>query len=168
MVVRRRRCPALPGPVSVRLPRPSRHAVGFRLPDLALLLLDDPTAQQRAILGAIHYSTNRAQLHTDETVLPRRRRARASWNYLVSPDRGHVVVSYDVSRPMHINADRRFLPNCTPNHRSSPIWLRHNGARSTGCSMRQASSTAAGFSKSAPGKASCASARPAVGPTCAR
>ncbi len=78
-------------------------------PDQALLLLDDPTPWERAVLGAIPYSTNRAQLHTDESVLPRRRRARASWNYLVTPGTDQVVVSYDVSRLMRLDTNRRYL-----------------------------------------------------------
>lgn len=78
-------------------------------PDQALLLLDNPSSWERAVLGAIPYSTNRAQLHTDTSVLPRHRRARASWNYLVTPGRDQVVVSYDVSRLMRLNARRRYL-----------------------------------------------------------
>jgi predicted NAD/FAD-binding protein len=78
-------------------------------PDQALLLLDDPTPAERAVLGAMPYSTNRAQLHTDSSVLPRHRGARASWNYLVTPGRDHVVVSYDISRLMRLTGDRRFL-----------------------------------------------------------
>ncbi len=78
-------------------------------PDQALALLDEPTAAERTVLGAIPYSTNHAQLHTDESVLPRNARARASWNYLLSPDRDNVLVSYDVTRLMRIQGDRRFL-----------------------------------------------------------
>ena len=78
-------------------------------PDQALLLLDDPTPSERAVLGAIPYSTNRAQLHTDESVLPRHRRARASWNYLVTPGGDQVVVSYDISRLMRINSQSPVL-----------------------------------------------------------
>ena len=78
-------------------------------PAQALLLLDDAAPQERVVLGAIGYSTNRAQLHTDESVLPRHRRARASWNYLVTPGEGPVVVSYDVSRLMRLDAKRRYL-----------------------------------------------------------
>jgi uncharacterized protein len=78
-------------------------------PDQALLLLDDPNPWERAVLGAIPYSTNRAQLHTDESVLPRHRSARASWNYLVTPETDHVVVSYDISRLMRIDGHRRYL-----------------------------------------------------------
>jgi uncharacterized protein len=78
-------------------------------PDQALLLLDAPNAWERHVLGSISYSTNRAQLHTDESVLPRHRRARASWNYLVTPETDHVVVSYDVSRLMRLAGSRRYL-----------------------------------------------------------
>ncbi|WP_253869658.1 NAD(P)/FAD-dependent oxidoreductase [Mycobacterium sp. 1164966.3] len=78
-------------------------------PGQALLLLDKPNAWERYVLGSIPYSTNRAQLHTDESVLPRRPRARASWNYLVTPDSDHVVVSYDVSRLMRLPGTRRYL-----------------------------------------------------------
>jgi predicted NAD/FAD-binding protein len=89
-------------------------------PDQALLLLDDATRWERAVLGAIPYSTNRAQLHTDESVLPRRRRARASWNYLVTPGKDHVVVSYDVSRLMRINGNRRYLVTLGGHDRVDP------------------------------------------------
>ncbi len=78
-------------------------------PDQALLLLNDPTPWERAVLGAIPYSTNRAQLHTDESVLPRHRRARASWNCLVTPGKDHVVVTYDASRLMRLDGNRRYL-----------------------------------------------------------
>ncbi len=90
-------------------PRPFDAAVIAVHPDQALLLLDEPTAWERAVLGAIPYSHNRAQLHTDESVLPRRGRARASWNYLVTPGHEQVVVSYDISRLMRLNGTRRFL-----------------------------------------------------------
>lgn len=61
-------------------------------PDQALRLFDQPTAQQRAVLSSIPYSTNQAQLHTDESVLPRHPRARASWNYLIPPRSGPVLI----------------------------------------------------------------------------
>ncbi len=49
--------------------------------DQALALLDDPTDDERSVLGAIGYHRNRAVLHTDTTALPQRRRAWAAWNY---------------------------------------------------------------------------------------
>ena len=78
-------------------PRLFDAAVIATHPDQALLMLAEPTSAERAVLGAIGYSTNHAQLHTDESVLPKHRRARASWNYLATPDDGQVLVTYDVT-----------------------------------------------------------------------
>lgn len=49
--------------------------------DQSLALLAEPSAAERAVLGAIRYQANRAVLHTDASVLPRQRRAWAAWNY---------------------------------------------------------------------------------------
>jgi predicted NAD/FAD-binding protein len=48
--------------------------------DQALALLADASEEERSVLGAIRYQPNRAVLHTDASVLPRRRRAWAAWN----------------------------------------------------------------------------------------
>ena len=84
-------------------------------PDQALAMLAEPTRAQREVLGAIGYSANTAQLHTDSSLLPRAPRARASWNYLRRPEAlrgGAVTVTYDLTRLMRlpVPADgRRFL-----------------------------------------------------------
>lgn len=57
------------------------HVVLATHSDQALHLLGDPSDAERAILGAIRYQPNRATLHTDARLLPRNRRAWASWNY---------------------------------------------------------------------------------------
>ena len=49
--------------------------------DQALRLLAQPSAAERRVLGAIRYQPNRAVLHTDTRVMPRRRAAWAAWNY---------------------------------------------------------------------------------------
>jgi predicted NAD/FAD-binding protein len=59
------------------------HVVLATHPDQALALLVDPTPLERAVLGAIPYSTARTLLHTDSRLLPTARGARASWNYTV-------------------------------------------------------------------------------------
>jgi predicted NAD/FAD-binding protein len=70
--------------------------------DDALALLARPTAAERAVLGAFPYSRNTTQLHHDTSVLPRRPRARASWNYLkpacATAADAPVLVSYDMNR----------------------------------------------------------------------
>lgn len=49
--------------------------------DQALAMLEDPSALECELLGAFPYQPNTAVLHTDPGVLPRRRLARAAWNY---------------------------------------------------------------------------------------
>ncbi|MFG6467928.1 NAD(P)/FAD-dependent oxidoreductase [Roseateles sp. BYS87W] len=49
--------------------------------DQSLALLQDASALERTLLGAIAYQPNQAVLHTDARLLPRRRRAWAAWNY---------------------------------------------------------------------------------------
>lgn len=49
--------------------------------DQALRLLGKPSAEEQAVLGAIGYQSNRAVLHTDTRVMPRRPTAWAAWNY---------------------------------------------------------------------------------------
>ena len=82
-------------------------------PHQALAMLAEATALQREVLGAIPYSTNVAQLHTDESVLPRTTGARASWNYWRRPagDGGTgVLVTYDLTRLQRLDVpDVRFL-----------------------------------------------------------
>ena len=45
--------------------------------DQALRLLADATVEEKEVLGAFEYSRNEAWLHTDASILPSRRRARA-------------------------------------------------------------------------------------------
>ena len=49
--------------------------------DQALALLADASGLERQTLSAIPYQANHAVLHTDASVLPRRKKAWAAWNY---------------------------------------------------------------------------------------
>ena len=50
--------------------------------DAALALLDDPTAEEQRLLSAFRYSRNLTVLHTDASLMPRRKRAWTSWNHI--------------------------------------------------------------------------------------
>jgi predicted NAD/FAD-binding protein len=65
--------------------------------DQALALLSHPTAAERRILKALPYQPNRAVLHTDRRLLPRRESVWSAWNYIAGAERvdGRAVgVSY--------------------------------------------------------------------------
>jgi len=66
--------------------------------DQALALLGAPTRAEDEVLGAIKYQANEAILHTDERVMPKRRKAWAAWNYHIpsNPER-HVAVTYNMN-----------------------------------------------------------------------
>ncbi len=49
--------------------------------DQSLALLKNPTGEQQHLLSPFRYQRNEALLHTDSSVMPRRRRAWASWNF---------------------------------------------------------------------------------------
>jgi hypothetical protein len=68
--------------------------------DEALAVLADASVAERALLGAFRYSRNVAVLHTDESLMPRRRGVWASWNYIGGSDgaRERVCVTYWMNR----------------------------------------------------------------------
>ncbi|MEZ4387739.1 MAG: FAD-dependent oxidoreductase [Candidatus Krumholzibacteriia bacterium] len=78
--------------------------------DQALAILAAPTAHEVEVLGAFPYTANRTVLHSDPRVMPRRRRAWASWNYRRSTagDR-HVVVTYHQNRLQRLPTRRPYL-----------------------------------------------------------
>jgi predicted NAD/FAD-binding protein len=66
--------------------------------DQTLRMLEDADDQEREILGKFAYQPNAVTLHTDQRVLPKRRRAWAAWNYLVpAQERGSVALSYNMN-----------------------------------------------------------------------
>ncbi|WP_318494619.1 NAD(P)/FAD-dependent oxidoreductase [Photobacterium leiognathi] len=55
--------------------------------DQALAMLSDATSEEAYVLSDIHYQENEVVLHTDTSLLPKRRMAWASWNYSLPKDR---------------------------------------------------------------------------------
>lgn len=100
--------------------RPFDGAVVAVHPDQALALLTEPSTLERAVLGAIPYSTNHAQLHSDDSLLPRRHGARASWNYLRDGRSDTVLVTYDIGRLMRLDAPKPFLVTLGGRNRVDP------------------------------------------------
>jgi predicted NAD/FAD-binding protein len=74
------------------------HVILATHSDQALALLADPTEMERDILSALPYQENAAILHTDASLLPRRRRAWASWNYhRLRKEQESVAVTYNLN-----------------------------------------------------------------------
>ena len=86
--------------------------------DQALALLDDADAAEREVLGAIRYQRNRAVLHTDRAVLPRRPRAWAAWNYeraaTASREEAGVCLHYLLNRLQPLPWKRPVIVSLNP------------------------------------------------------
>lgn len=85
--------------------------------DEALALLDEPTAEQRRLLGAFRYQENQAILHRDPALMPRRRAAWSSWNYLTRKgrdDNRDVCVTYWMNKLQPLTTDRNYFVTLNP------------------------------------------------------
>jgi len=85
------------------------HAIVAAHGDQALRMLADPSEAERDVLGAFAYQPNDTVLHTDERVMPRRRRAWGAWNYhIVDGGRGRAALTYNMNILQSLAAKRQF------------------------------------------------------------
>jgi uncharacterized protein len=101
------------------------HVVIASHSDQAMAMLSDIDQRERAILGAIGYAPNTVFLHRDIRLMPKRRRAWASWNFLRWQREGmaqnDVAVTYwmnrlqgiDESKPLFVSLNPPFDPDPT-------------------------------------------------------
>jgi predicted NAD/FAD-binding protein len=90
--------------------------------DQTLALLGDPDDAERAVLGAIPYRGNRVVLHTDESRLPRLRRAWAAWNVRLPAAPGPLPeLTYWMNRLQRLDSRRTYAVTLNP-------WQRPAGA----------------------------------------
>jgi hypothetical protein len=94
------------------------HIVIAAHSDQALAMLSDPSEQERAILGGIRYAPNIVYLHRDIRLMPKRRRAWASWNFLRWQREGttvnDVAVTYWMNELQGIDDDKPLFVSLNP------------------------------------------------------
>jgi predicted NAD/FAD-binding protein len=90
--------------------------------DQALAILGDgATKLERETLSAFPYQRNVAVLHTDESVLPKVRRAWASWNFrLKDDDECPASVTYNMNILQGIHSQRTFCVTLNDEERIAP------------------------------------------------
>ena len=75
----------------------------------SLAMLDAPTKEEVEILSAIKYQKNDALLHYDDSILPKRKNAWSSWNYLLDEDQSKAVaLTYNMNILQNLKSDRTF------------------------------------------------------------
>ena len=89
------------------------------LSDQALAMLADPSEAERSLLAAVPYQENDVVLHTDERLLPKRRKAWAGWNYRIPVEpQQRVAVTYCMN----------LLQNLPPDAPTFCVTLNHTNA----------------------------------------
>ena len=78
--------------------------------DQALAMLRDASPLEREVLGAIPYQHNDVVLHTDTSLLPRRRLAWSAWNYhRLAGDNAAVAVTYNMNLLQGLSTQQTYL-----------------------------------------------------------
>ena len=89
--------------------------------DTALRMLRDPSDAERDVLSAMPYQDNEVVLHTDTRLMPRNRRAWASWNYYLPRTLGaHATLTYDMNRLQGLQSQERYLVTLNDTARIEP------------------------------------------------
>lgn len=80
--------------------------------DQAMKMLDDSSVEERTVLGDMAYQANEVVLHTDTSLLPKRKAAWASWNYLLEGKKGDhqklPSLTYNMNILQHLNSEHTF------------------------------------------------------------
>ncbi len=91
--------------------------------DQALALIAQPTAAERAVLGAITCQDNLAYLHTDARLMPRRRAVWSAWNYLgdtTAGGRTKVCLTYWMNALQRLDTPEPLLVSLNPGQEPAP------------------------------------------------
>lgn len=101
------------------------HVILATHADQALKILGpDASAQERQVLGAFRYQENRAVLHGDTALMPKRRGAWASWNYLAEGEEHdggrRVGVSYWMNRLQNLPVASPVVVTLNPPREPAP------------------------------------------------
>jgi predicted NAD/FAD-binding protein len=101
------------------------HVVVATHADQALRLLSQPDAEEQRLLGRFSYTQNRAVLHSDASLMPRRRRVWSSWNYASDRAGGSnaLCVTYWMNRLQNIADDTPLFVTLNPIREPSPEHL---------------------------------------------
>ena len=85
-----------------------------------LPLLKSPSDAERQILSCFTTSRNEVCLHTDSSLLPRRTRARAAWNYHLDPDSSGATLTYHMNRLQSLNVPEDYCVTLNANGSVDP------------------------------------------------
>ena len=92
--------------------------------DQALAMLADASDGEKTILGAIPYQKNSVVMHTDTTLLPKRKSTWSSWNYLLTGgDQTLPILTYSMNILQGINSSEQFCVTLNAKNKIDPTKI---------------------------------------------
>lgn len=94
--------------------------------DQALAMMGDADERESTLLGAFQYSDNKAVLHTDTALMPKRKRVWSSWNYIGTSQQDHsrsLCVTYWMNRLQSIQSREPLLVTLNPVKEINPTKI---------------------------------------------
>jgi predicted NAD/FAD-binding protein len=90
--------------------------------DQALAMLDNPTADEKRLLSTFKYQYNKAVLHTDTSIMPKKKLAWASWNYRIQLQDGELTPStiYWMNRLQQVSTKKDYFVSINPHNNLDP------------------------------------------------
>ena len=98
------------------------HVVIATHPDQAFSMLSDWSVAEAVLLGAFRYGDNTAVLHTDTSLMPRRRSVWSSWNYLGDAPEG-ASVTYWMNRLQGLQTAKPLFVSLNPPRPPDPAQV---------------------------------------------
>jgi predicted NAD/FAD-binding protein len=89
--------------------------------DQTMKILKDATEKEKSIYKGFQYQPNSVILHTDESLLPKRKLSWAAWNYLIPKEKNHhVAVTYDMNILQGLDAPETFCVSLNLDNKIDP------------------------------------------------
>ena len=83
--------------------------------DQSLKLLDDPTDLENNILSKFNYTKNKAYLHSDDKLMPNKKLAWSSWNFIQNENLNHnFSLTYWMNRLQKIDCPENYFVSINP------------------------------------------------------
>ncbi|MGE0420489.1 MAG: NAD(P)/FAD-dependent oxidoreductase, partial [Acetobacteraceae bacterium] len=102
------------------------HVVLATHADQALALLEQPSNPEARLLGCFRSTPNLAVLHSDATLMPRRRKIWSSWNYIGEADRPErACVTYWMNRLQDLPGETPLFVTLNPDRQPRPDTVLH-------------------------------------------
>ena len=91
------------------------HVILASHADESLNILDNPTKQEKNILSKFDYVKNEAFLHSDESLMPQRKKVWSSWNSISNGEK--TCITYWLNKLQNLNEDKNYFLTLNPIYR---------------------------------------------------